>query len=334
MVRRLLPRRKADAHKGDFGRALVVAGSVGMAGAAVLCASAALRSGAGLVRVCVPEELFPVIHIGVPEATCIERRHNGKGSFCAVDRSSAEHVSDDAFALLEGENRGDDPFGIPDLSAYDAVAAGSGLGTDVEAAGIVKYILNGYDGKLVLDADALNIIAELREAGSYEDAGVARLSEVSRVMTLRPDGGAARIITPHPGEAGRLLGVSAAEVNADRSGAARTLAKTYGAVALLKGRNTVIAIPYATGGRSHEGIAIYTNPTGNPGMATAGSGDVLTGLILALLSQGLGAAEAAIAGAYLHGLAGDMASEEKGTYGLIASDIREAIPYAIKSVMA
>jgi NAD(P)H-hydrate epimerase len=267
MVMQALPRRRADSHKGDFGEVLVVAGSVGMAGAALLCSGAALRGGAGLVRVCVPRELFPVIHTGVPEATCISREDFTGGA------------------------------------RFDAVAIGPGLGMDDDGARLVKNILDIHDVKLIFDADALNIIA-------------------ARGLTA-PAGNS--IITPHPGEAGRLLGISAAEVNANRVSAARMLAEKYGATCLLKGKDTVVA--------THGG-GTYINPTGNAGMATAGSGDVLTGLILALSGQGLDAENAAVAGAYLHGLAGDIAAEEKGVHGLIASDIREAIPYAIKAVIA
>ncbi|MDR2610448.1 MAG: NAD(P)H-hydrate dehydratase, partial [Clostridiales Family XIII bacterium] len=208
------------------------------------------------------------------------------------------------------------PSALRDFSEYDAIAMGPGLGTDDETAGVVKNILDSYDGKLVVDADALNIIAARGLATGGKERGAR---------------GCGLIITPHPGEAGRLLGVSSADVNADRSAAARSLAERYGAVALLKGRGTVIALPdgyYKVGPYMDGGL--YENPTGNPGMATAGSGDVLTGLILALLGQGLDVADAALAGAYLHGLAGDIAAEDKGVHGLIASDIREAIPYAIK----
>jgi len=292
MVRQLLPVRRPDSHKGTYGKVLVIAGSVGMAGAAALCAGASLRGGSGLVRALVPRELFTAVHVSVPEATCVDR-----DAFLASSKS------------LDG------------LADYDAVAIGPGLGTDEDAVNLVTEVLRNYKGALVIDADALNIIASRPEI----------LSPASR-----------RVITPHPGEAGRLLGISSAEVNANRADSALALAERYGAVALLKGHGTIVAAPSAGTPAPYDSCtpstpstpvtgtpAPYINPTGNPGMATAGSGDVLTGLILSLLGQGLSAADAALAGAYLHGLAGDIAAKEKGYYGLIASDIRDAIPYAI-----
>jgi NAD(P)H-hydrate epimerase len=279
MVSRLLPLRGRDSHKGSFGNVLLVAGSVGMAGAAVLCAGACLRGGAGLVRVAVPGELSHIIHIAVPEATCVER-----GSLHANNESGSE------------PNR----FG-----AYNAVAAGPGLGASRETLELVVSLVNNFGGPFVLDADALNVIAGIPEM---------RLNNC--------------IITPHPGEAGRLLGISTSEVQADREAAARALVLKYGSVTVLKGYETIVA---ALGGEANS-ISLYKNTTGNPGMATAGSGDVLTGLILALLGQGLSLSDAAIAGAYIHGLAGDMVYEDKGLHGLIASDIKEKIPYAIRNL--
>jgi NAD(P)H-hydrate epimerase len=273
----LLKPRAADAHKGRFGRVLIVAGSYGMAGAAVLCARGAFRSGAGLVSVSIPEDFFPVIHGGVPEATCVGRD----------------------FAGL-------------DLSAFSAVAIGPGLGNTENTAGLVRFVTKSYNGPLVLDADALNVIA-----------GDSILTGMLHARAQKPGGGAA-IVTPHPGEAARLLGPGSQGRLAGRTESVKELAALTGAVSVLKGANTLIASP--------EG-AMYVNETGNPGMATGGSGDVLTGVITALAGQGLAALDAALAGVYLHGLAGDMAADSIGEYGLMASDIAETLTLAIKHTM-
>jgi NAD(P)H-hydrate epimerase len=271
MARQLLPVRRADSHKGSYGTVLVIAGSEGMAGAAALCAGAALRGGAGLVKVALPRKLFNVIHVCVPEAVCVNR----------------DNITPEAIA------------------EYDAIAIGPGLGTDENAASMVEFVIKNYSGACVMDADALNILAT-GKISALSDADLSRC-----------------VITPHPGEAGRLLGIGAKEVQLDRESATRVLLEKYGAVTLLKGHGTLVA----------TADKLFVNPTGNAGMATAGSGDVLTGLIVSLLGQGLGVGNAALAGAYIHGLAGDIAATEKGQYGLIASDIKEAIPYAIKAVM-
>ncbi|MDR2295506.1 MAG: NAD(P)H-hydrate dehydratase [Clostridiales Family XIII bacterium] len=275
-VRERLRPRAADTHKGQCGRLLIVAGSHGMAGAAVLCARGAFRSGAGLVSVSVLEELFPVIHGGVAEATCVGRD----------------------LARL-------------DLSAFDAVAMGPGLGNAENTAGLVRFVLKSYDGTLVLDADALNVIA-----------GDSILTGMLRARALRPCGAA--IITPHPGEAARLLGLGSPAPRDERAESARALAALTGAISVLKGARTLTASPAGE---------LYVNETGNPGMATGGSGDVLTGAIAALAGQGLCPLDAALTGVYLHGLAGDIAAARVGEYGLTASDIAEALALAIDRSM-
>lgn len=265
LVNTFLQKRERQLHKGNCGTVLAVAGSRGMAGAALLCGRGALRAGAGLLRICIPESLFPVIHCGLPEATCVDR-------FRGAD--SLEHVQ--------------------------AAAIGPGMGADVENGSIIKSVLAGFSGTAVLDADALNLLA--------------------RDDSLLAGSRARLILTPHPGEAGRLLGLSPREINGDRPGFARRLAEQYGAVAVLKGAGTIVAAP--------EGET-YINMTGNPGMATGGSGDVLTGIIAALAGQGLAPLSAALAGVYLHGLAGDLAAAAVGEYGLLASDIADSVGIAI-----
>ncbi|HVI40128.1 MAG TPA: NAD(P)H-hydrate dehydratase [Anaerovoracaceae bacterium] len=268
-VNTFIKKRKRDIHKGDCGKVLIFAGSKGMAGAAVLCARAALRAGAGLVRVSVPEELFPILQIGVPEATCITRER-----------------------LLE------------DLMQYSAIAIGPGLGDEAQNGILIRKILETTDKPVVIDADGLNLLRN--------DLAVMKNAK------------AKLIITPHPGEAARLLGRKTADINRDRLQSALELATITGAVTVLKGAGSVVATP--------EGKT-YINTTGNPGMATGGSGDVLTGVIAALAGQGLDPEAATTAGVFLHGVAGDLASDRMGEYGLIASDIANMVALAIKSIL-
>ena len=275
-VKNIIERRKREIHKGSCGRILIAAGSVGMAGSAVLAARGALRSGAGLVQLSVPEEIFPIVQTGVIEATCLT--------------ASLDQI---------------------DLSRYNAAAAGPGLGDSRESVEKVRILLDSFDGPLVLDADGLNIAA--REV--FFDLMRAR--------------GGRLIITPHMGEARRLMAKDFSEKMTRRE-LAEALADKSGAVTVLKGAGTVVAA---------EGRKTYTNTTGNPGMATAGSGDVLTGIITSLCGQRhsdgrpIEPLEAALAGVYIHGLAGDLGAEEKGEYGLIAGDIAEYTALAVKKIL-
>ena len=259
-VNTVIKKRHRDLHKGDCGRVLVIAGSKGMAGAAILSARGALRGGAGLVQICAPEELFPILQIGVPEATCISR-------------------------MLPPDQ----------LGKYQAIVIGPGLGDDDSNGSLIKLVLESKCKAVVLDADGLNLVARHEE-----------LME----MVINAEG--RLIITPHPGEAARLLGCSVALIQEDRGGAVKRLADKTRAVTVLKGAGTLVASP---------GQNTYINTTGNPGMATGGSGDVLSGIIGALTGQGFSCLEAAAAGVYIHGLAGDLAAENLGEYGMIASDI-------------
>ena len=232
-----LLRRNDDTHKGDYGRILIYAGSSSMTGAAVLCGRSALKSGSGLVYFYAPEEIFPVLQNAVTEGICIKRQ--------------LKLTFDD----------------------YSAIAAGPGLDGSIEnEICLLKEILTNYSGKLVLDAEALNIIAvnDMEEEVRRSSADI--------------------VITPHPGEASRLLG----HTITDRYDAVNELVEKYGVTVVLKGNGTLVMC---------EGGEMLINTTGNPGMATAGSGDVLTGMIAAMAGQGLGVYEAAAAGVYLHGAA-------------------------------
>lgn len=288
-VKNSIERRNREIHKGDCGRVLLVAGSEGMMGAAILSLRGALRSGAGLVQLSVPKPLFPIAQVAVPEATCRTRS-----------------------------------FTKEDLDCFDAVAVGPGFRTNSESVETLESILELYDGPLVLDADALNIVAEPKYGFFGKLKGRAR----------RGEPGGETIITPHLGEARRLLagsgiGEDAIDLRGEREVAALELAGATGATVVLKGAGTIVAT---------QGKKTYTNTTGNPGMATGGAGDVLTGIIAGLWGQKqphgkLSAEEAAVCGVFLHGLAGDLAAERLGEYGLVAGDIAAELPFAIRQVL-
>ncbi|HUF77983.1 MAG TPA: NAD(P)H-hydrate dehydratase [Thermoanaerobaculia bacterium] len=278
----LPPPRAAGAHKGDFGHLLVVGGATGKAGAAILTARAAVRSGAGLVTAAVPEPIVQTVDGGSVESMTVALPAVGTGGRLA---------SGAAAAILEAAR------------GKDAVALGPGLGADEPEASEIRGGVLGCELPLVLDADGVNAFA-------------GRAAEL-RTRT------AATVLTPHPGELARLLGATAAEIAADRVGAARRAARETGGVVVLKGRLTLIAEPAG---------AVWVNTTGNPGMATGGSGDVLTGMIGALLAQGYEALEAALLAVHLHGLAGDLAAAALGEISLAAGDLVEHLPAAFRAL--
>ena len=273
-VRDLLPARNAGAHKGDFGRVAVVAGSRGKAGAAVLAARGALRGGAGLVTVLCPGSIEPVVVTVLPEAMT--------ESLPERDGALAAAAGEELLARLEG---------------FDAAVVGPGLGTSPGTVAAVRTALARLRVPVVLDADGLNAFAP----------GLRRLAG-RRGPTL---------LTPHPGEAARLLGVSSRDVQADRPKAARSLARRCRCAVLLKGEASLLALP---DGR------VVVNPTGTPLLATAGSGDVLAGLIAALVAGGLPVGDAAAAGAWLHGAAAESLAEELGDAGLLAHEVADRVP--------
>ena len=281
MVNSWLPARPSAAHKGSFGRVLVVAGSRGMTGAASLAGEAAVKTGAGLVTVAVPESLHDIMETKLTEAMTIPLPDSGKGY---LSRDACQSI----LALLDN---------------MDILAFGPGLSAVPEVVAVVKELLPSIRVPVVIDADALNALA----------------GEADMLRKVQ----APVVITPHPGEMARLLDISTKEIQSDRLTVTGKAATVWNVVALLKGARTVVAAPDGS---------IYINPTGNPGMATGGSGDVLTGMVAALLAQGMSPAHAAASGAYLHGMAGDMAVIKTGMPGLTASDILGHIPRAIMSV--
>ena len=264
------PRAK-HAHKGNFGRALLVAGSKGMAGASVLAARAALRCGVGLLTVHVPAANNAIVQVAVPEAmTSID-----SNECCFSDNIDTER--------------------------YTAVAVGPGLGQSKESEAALLHLIDNCKAPMVLDADALNILAR-------NPAYMQRLPQGS-------------IITPHVGEFARLFG--ATESSYVRLQAAQAYSMTFGVTIVLKGAHTVVVTQLGT---------MHFNSTGNPGMATAGCGDVLTGCILSLLARGLTAPDAVRLAVYIHGLAGDIAAADKGEVALVAGDIVDSLPRAWRSL--
>jgi hydroxyethylthiazole kinase-like uncharacterized protein yjeF len=273
--------RQGDAHKGDYGHLMVLAGSPGKAGAAVMAARGALRTGVGLVSVAAPNALVPIIQSQLVEAMCIPSAESIEGT---LGIGSADEL-------------------LKAADAMSAVAIGPGLSTHFETVQVVRNLIPRMASPLVIDADGLNALV------GYTD--ILKRAKAPIIMT------------PHPGEMGRLLSKSAAEVQTDRIGTASGFARKYNVTLVLKGAATVVAVP---DGR------VFINSSGNPGMATGGTGDVLTGMIGGLLAQGLTAEQAACLGVYLHGLAGDLAATEKGEAALIAGDLLEKIPEAMKTV--
>jgi NAD(P)H-hydrate epimerase len=274
-----LPPRAPDSHKGDFGRVLLVTGSRGMSGAAVLCGSAALRGGAGLVRVAVPADILPVIAAGNPCYMTSPLPSDEEGRLASPAEVEVQRLA----------------------AVSDIVAAGPGLGQSPAVAAVVRALLAPFPGPLVLDADALNVLAGHTEA--------------LRGRAVPP------VLTPHPGEFSRLLGRQVSADPVERRDLAVRFAADHGVVLLLKGHGTVVT----------DGRRVYINRTGNPGMATGGSGDVLTGLIAALLGQRLEPFAAAVLGAHVHGLAGDLARDDLGEASLIATDLIAHLPRALRS---
>lgn len=277
----VIPARPKDAHKGRYGHLLVVAGSVGKTGAAILACLGALRGGTGLVTCALPATQQPVVAARLAEAMTEP-----------LPETVAQTLSAKALdRLLELAGR------------MDAVAVGPGAGLEPETQAMVREVIQAAERPMVVDADALTAL-------------------VGHLPLVRQARGP-RLLTPHPGEAARLLGQSIADVQADRIETARRLAAETGAVIALKGTATLVASPDGE---------VTLNPTGNPGMATGGMGDVLTGLAGGLLAQGLAPEVALRAAVYLHGLAGDLTAAERGEAGLLAGDVAEALPAAIRRV--
>lgn len=268
VVKPLLHKRGKHSHKGTYGHALLVAGSTGKTGAALLASESCMRSGVGLLTTHLPKSAMLPLQVYLPEA------------MISVDNS------DNCFSQ------------VPDLQPYNAIGVGPGLGKSEETANALKHLIQEAKVPMVLDADALNIISDNKTWLSF-------LPERT-------------IITPHPKEFERLFGKT--DNSAQRIELQREMSKRYNIIIVLKGANTSITFPNGS---------CFFNSTGNPGMATAGSGDVLTGIILSLLAQRYTPEEAAIIGVFMHGRAGDKAAAEKGMEGMIARDITNSLEFRV-----
>jgi NAD(P)H-hydrate epimerase len=280
-VRMLLPRRKPSAHKGSFGRVLVIAGSAGMTGAASLCAQGALRAGAGLVTVGCPASVNDVLEVKLTEAMTFP-----------LPETYGRTLDTRALALI-----------LELAQEADVLAIGPGLSHEPETAVLVRRLVARVEKPIVIDADGINALADaaLILEGAHPPA----------------------VLTPHPGEMGRLMGVAAEKIQARRAHFSAAAAKRFHATVVLKGARSIIA----DGSRP-----LTINPTGNPGMASGGTGDVLTGMVAGLIAQELLPFEAAVAATYLHGLAGDIAASAVGEASMLAGDLLAAVPEATKRV--
>lgn len=269
--------RAVDGHKGMYGKVCIVAGSLGMSGAAAIVGRAALRSGAGLVRVATPKGILQIVASIEPSFTTIPLPQDSRG------RIGAKAVN----IILEA------------LEQNDAAGLGPGIGVSSELRSILGNILEQDKLRIVIDADGLNNLSLMKNWPAKLKAEL--------------------ILTPHPGEMRRLWsGLFRDEIPSNRTQQAMQLSQKSKAVVVLKGAGTVVT----------DGERVYINKTGNPGMATAGSGDVLTGVITALLGQGLNCFDAAVLGVYVHGLAGDIAAKKSGEVGMICTDIVDSLPEA------
>lgn len=269
----ILPDRENNAHKGDFGRILQLCGSRGYTGAAYLAAMGALRCGAGLVFLGVPESIYAIEAVKLNEAIVFPLPDNG-------GKLSAQAIPE----ILER------------LPRMDAVVIGPGLGQSEDVTAVVAEVLKNARCPVVLDADGINVMAPHKDI-LRERTGVT-------------------VLTPHGGEFSRLGG----NLASDRVHEAGAMARELGCIVLLKGHGTVIT----------DGETAYINPTGNPGMAVGGSGDVLAGIIGSFLGQKINPLEAAACGAYVHGEAGDLCARDLGQYGMLPTDMLNVLPRLLK----
>ncbi len=271
-VKSLFKERDIFSHKGDYGHALLIAGSYGKMGAAVLASKGCMRSGVGLLTAHIPKMGYQIMQVSVPEV------------MCNIDNS------DVCFSEF------------PDLKKFDAIGVGPGLGMDKLSELALKKLIENSPDKMVIDADAINIIASHKE-----------------LLDIIP---ANTIITPHTKEFERVAG--SWNSPEERLQKQLEISNKHKVIIVLKGANTCITLPDGS---------VYINSTGNPGMATAGSGDVLTGIILSLLAQSYAPAHTAQIGVFIHGLAGDIAAREKGEISLIAGDITDNLSKAFNKVL-
>lgn len=280
--RRFFPPRKAASHKGDFGKIFILAGSRNFSGAPYLASMGALRAGAGLIALGVPESLYPIMAYKLVETMVRPFQETKNG---ALSRGAGREI-------------------LSFLKTQTVLALGPGLGQHPETQGLVRKVVSSWKGPQVIDADGLNAL-------SGHDPILKKL-------------GIRTIVTPHPGEAGRLFQKTVPADEAGRKKFAAHQAKKYKLVIVLKGHHTVVAAP---------GRPVYVNETGNPGLATGGSGDVLTGIIAAFLGRGLEPFDAARCGVFIHGLAADLAVGKFGETSLAPTDVLDYLPAAFQKAL-
>ncbi len=280
-LKKLLPKRKSDTNKGDYGHVFVIAGSAGFSGAAVLCSQAAMLSGSGLVTLGVCRSLNPIMARKLTEVMTKP-----------LAETRAQTLSEKALPQI-----------LKFAQNADCVAIGPGLSRNASTQRLIRKLIASLKKPIVVDADGINALK-----------GKALLLKSAKAPI---------VITPHPGEMSRLIALSRKEVAKAKEKVAKNFANKYNVVCVLKGHRSVVAGPNGK---------IYVNKTGNPGMAKGGTGDVLTGMIASFVGQGIRPFDAARLGVYLHGLAGDLAAKEKGEVSMLASDLLNKIPEAIKKL--
>jgi len=282
-MKKLLPKRKPDTHKGDYGHVFVIAGSAGMTGAAALASTGALLSGSGLVTLGIPKSLNPIMEVKLTEVMTKP-----------LPETDDQTLSEGAFSKI-----------MKFAGKANCIAIGPGLSRNSGTEKLIKELIASLDKPMVLDADGINALE-----------GNARILSSAKAPI---------VITPHCGEMARLISLSRESIIKAKEKVAKNFANKYNVVCVLKSHRTVVAEPKGK---------IYVNLTGNPGMASGGAGDILTGMIASFIGQGIKPFDAARLGVFLHGFAGDLAAKEKGEISLIASDILNKLPQAIKKCKA
>ncbi len=282
MLRRFIPWRPPNLHKGAFGRLLIVAGSTGMTGAAAMSATSALRAGAGLVYLVIPEHLNSILETKCTETITIPVPQTIDGS---ISLNAYKEIMDL-------------------VSKVDVMAIGPGMSQNQETMGLVRRIVKNAEIPILIDADGINALV-----------GYTEILKKRKRPT---------IITPHPGEMSRLINISAEEIERNKIGISKKYASRWGVILVLKGAPTII---------SEQGGAFWLNPNVNSGLATAGSGDVLTGLIIGFLAQRTTPLAAAVSGVYIHSCAGEILKEKMGEHSIIAGDLIDVIPSAIMKAL-
>jgi NAD(P)H-hydrate epimerase len=297
MVKRLLKmkKRKPDSHKGDYGHVFVIAGSIGMTGAAYLCCEAALLSGAGLVTLAIPKSLNSIMERKLTEVMTLPLPETKEASLSKAAYSRIKVFS----------------------KKCDCIVIGPGLSQNRQTQGLIRSLISSIKMPMVLDADALNALAG--------HLSILERSAAKPPRRGRTAHGAVRstIITPHSGEMARLTGARLLFINSNKKDVAKKFSTEYNVTTVLKGHRTIVAAPKKR---------VYVNLSGNPGMASGGCGDVLTGIIGAFLACGMEPFKAARLGTYVHGLSGDIAAKNRGEISLRATDLLESLPQAFKKL--